>query len=169
MKRKQFADEHIIGIPEEAEAGGAVPELCHKHGTWSATYYARKANFGGLEVSDAKRLRTREHEEARLKRLPTDTMPDNAGLKALQSNKWYARCEAARGRTSPGDVGDARPADVHSHRGGLYERALSLVQSAQTMPVYGHRAAALRAKHRGRQSAKPPYAAPAKTSYLAGC
>jgi transposase-like protein len=55
MKRKQFSEEQIIGILKEAEAGAAVTELCRKHGMSSATYYARKAKFGGLEVSDAKR------------------------------------------------------------------------------------------------------------------
>jgi hypothetical protein len=60
-----------------------VTELCRKHGISSATYYAWKAKFGGLEVSDAKRLRSLEEGNARLKRLLADTMLDNAGLKDL--------------------------------------------------------------------------------------
>ncbi|WP_242414678.1 IS3 family transposase [Sphingomonas panni] len=87
MKRKQFSDEQIIGILKEAEAGAVVTELCRKHGMSSATYYAWKAKFGGLEVSDAKRLRSLEEENARLKRLLADTMLDNAGLKDLLSKK----------------------------------------------------------------------------------
>ena len=69
MKRKQFSEEQIIGILKEAEAGAVVTELCRKHGMSSATYYAWKAKFGGLEVSDAKRPRSIEEENARLKRL----------------------------------------------------------------------------------------------------
>ena len=56
MKRKQFSEEQIIGILKEAEAGAVVTELCRKHGMSSATYYAWKAKYGGLEVSEAKRL-----------------------------------------------------------------------------------------------------------------
>jgi len=88
MKRKQFSEEQIIGILKEAEAGVVVTELCRKHGMSSATYSAWKAKFGGLEVSDAKRLRSLEEENARLKRLLADTMLDNAGLKDLLSKKW---------------------------------------------------------------------------------
>ncbi|WP_183986216.1 IS3 family transposase [Sphingomonas jinjuensis] len=87
MKRKQFSEEQIIGILKEAEAGSVVTELCRKHGMSSATYYAWKAKFGGLEVSDAKRLRSLEEENARLKRLLADKMLDNAGLKDLLFKK----------------------------------------------------------------------------------
>ena len=88
MKRKQFSEEQIIGILKEAEAGAVVADLCRRHGMSSATYYAWKAKFGGLEVSDAKRLRSLEEENAKLKRLLVDTMLDNAGLKDLLSKKW---------------------------------------------------------------------------------
>ncbi|WP_438810743.1 IS3 family transposase [Sphingobium chlorophenolicum] len=87
MKRKQFSEEQIIGILKEAEAGAVVTDLCRKHGMSSATYYAWKAKYGGLEVSDAKRLRALEEENARLKRLLADTMLDNAGLKDLLGKK----------------------------------------------------------------------------------
>ncbi|WP_447954221.1 IS3 family transposase [Sphingopyxis chilensis] len=87
MKRKQFSEEQIIGILKEAEAGAVVTDLCRRHGMSSATYYAWKAKFGGLEVSDARRLRALEEENARLKRLLADTMLDNAGLKDLLSKK----------------------------------------------------------------------------------
>ena len=106
MKRKQFSEEQITGVLKEAEAGAVVAELCREHGMSSATYYAWKGKFGGLEVSDAKRLRVLEEENARLKRLLADTMLDNAGLKDLLSKKGSARCEAASGRASPGDAGD---------------------------------------------------------------
>ncbi|WP_443026492.1 IS3 family transposase [Sphingomonas sp. HMP6] len=87
MKRKQFSEEQIIGILKEAEAGAVVTDLCRRYGMSSATYYAWKAKFGGLEVSDAKRLRALEEENARLKRLLADTMLDNAGLKDLLFKK----------------------------------------------------------------------------------
>jgi putative transposase len=88
MRRKQFSEEQIIGILKEAEAGAVVTELCRKHGMSSATYYAWKAKYGGLEISEAKRLRALEDENAKLKRLLADTMLDNAGLKDLLSKKW---------------------------------------------------------------------------------
>lgn len=88
MKRKQFSEEQIIGILKEAEAGAVVTELCRRHGMSSATYYAWKAKFGGLEVSDAKRLRALEDENAKLEWLLANAMLDNAGLKDLLSKKW---------------------------------------------------------------------------------
>ena len=105
MKRKQFTEEQIIGILKEAEAGAVVTELCRKHGMSSATYYAWKAKFGGLEVSDAKRLRALEEENARLKRLLADTMPDNAGLKDLIVLLFWRTCGVSRSyafRLAPG-------------------------------------------------------------------
>jgi len=65
-----------------------VTELCRKHGMSSATYYAWKAKYGGLEVSEAKRLRALEDENGKLKRLLADAVLDNAGLKDLLSKKW---------------------------------------------------------------------------------
>jgi putative transposase len=88
VKRKQFSEEPIIGILKEAEAGAVVTELCRKHGMSSATYYAWKAKYGGLEVSEARRLKALEDENSRLKRLLADAMLDNAGLKDLLSKKW---------------------------------------------------------------------------------
>lgn len=77
MKRKQFSEERIIGILKEADAGAVVTDLCRRHGMSSATYHAWKAEFGGLEVSDARRLRALEEENGRLKRLLADTMLDS--------------------------------------------------------------------------------------------
>ena len=88
MKRKQFSEEQIIGILKEAEAGAVVTELCRKHGMSSATYYAWKAKYGGLEVSEARRLEVLEDENTKLKRLLADAMLDNAGLKDLLSKKF---------------------------------------------------------------------------------
>jgi len=127
MKRKQFSEEQIIGILKEAEAGAVVTELCRKHAMSSATYYAWKAKFGGLEVSDAKRLRALEEENGKLKRLLADAMLDNAGLKDLLSKNGSARREPGSGRASPDDAGDERAAGVCCRPGGSREHAVPFV------------------------------------------
>src|SRR5215472_3489292 len=81
MKRSRFTEEQIIGILMEHEAGVSVADLCRKHGVSDASIYKWKAKFGGMEVSEAKRLRTLEDENTRLKRLLADAMLDNAALK----------------------------------------------------------------------------------------
>jgi putative transposase len=88
MKRSRFSDEQIIAIVKEQEAGMATAEVCRRHGISSATFSKWKAKYGGLEVSEAKRLRSLEEENAKLKRLLADTMLDNAALKDLLSKKW---------------------------------------------------------------------------------
>ena len=88
MKRTRFTEEQIIGVLKEAEAGAKTAELARKHGISEATLYNWKAKYGGLDVSEAKRLRALEDENAKLKRLLADAMLDNAGLKDLLSRKW---------------------------------------------------------------------------------
>ncbi|MBM7323482.1 IS3 family transposase [Agrobacterium sp. S2] len=83
MKRNRFTDEQIIGILKEHEAGTPVSELCRKHGVSDASIYKWKAKFGGMDVSEAKRLKTLEDENTKLKRLLADAMLDNAALKDL--------------------------------------------------------------------------------------
>ncbi|MEL6280879.1 MAG: transposase [Pseudomonadota bacterium] len=88
MKRSKFSDEQIIAILKEHEAGVATAELCRKHGISTATLYAWRKKLGGMEASDAKKLRALEDENAKLKKLLADAMLDNAGLKDLLSRKW---------------------------------------------------------------------------------
>ncbi|SFJ26213.1 putative transposase [Jannaschia pohangensis] len=88
MKRSKFTEEQIIGILREQEAGAKTAELCRRHGISSATFYAWKAKFGGMDVSDAKRLKALEEENGRLKRLLAESLLDQAALKDLLSRKW---------------------------------------------------------------------------------
>ena len=88
MKRSRFTEEQIIGILREQEAGVATAEVCRRHGVSSATFYKWKAKFGGLDVSEARRLKTLEDENGRLKRMLADAMLDNVALKDLLGKKW---------------------------------------------------------------------------------
>ena len=88
MKRSRFSDEQIIAIVKEREAGMATAEVCRRHGVSGATFYKWKAKYGGLEVSEAKRLRSLEDENAKLKKLLAEAMLDIAVLKDISSKKW---------------------------------------------------------------------------------
>jgi putative transposase len=88
MKRSRFSEEQIIGILKENEAGVSVADLCRKHGVSDASIYKWKAKFGGMDVSDAKRLRALEDENSKLKRMLADAMLDNVALKDLLGKKW---------------------------------------------------------------------------------
>lgn len=88
MKRSKFTEEQIIGILREHDAGAKTGDICRKHGISSATFYAWKSKFGGMDVSDARRLKALEDENAKLKRLVAEAMLDNAALKDLLSKKW---------------------------------------------------------------------------------
>ena len=88
MKRKRFSEEQIIAILREHEAGVSTKELCRKHAMSSAAFYAWKARYGGMDVSDAQKLRSLERENAKLKKLLAEAMIDNAALKDLLGKKW---------------------------------------------------------------------------------
>jgi len=88
MKRSRFSEEQIIAILKQQESGVATADVCREHGISSATFYKWKAKFGGFEVSDVRKLKTREDENAKLKRLLAEQMLDNAMLKDVASRKW---------------------------------------------------------------------------------
>ena len=88
MKRSRFTEEQIIGILREQEAGVPVADLCRKHGLSSPTFYKWNAKYGGMDVSEARRLKALEDENAKLKRMLADAMLDNVALKDLLGKKW---------------------------------------------------------------------------------
>ena len=88
MKRSMFSDEQIIGILKEQEAGAVTADVCRRHGISEATFYKWKAKFGGLEVTEAKRLRTLEDENAKLTKLFAEEMLAIAVLKDISSKEW---------------------------------------------------------------------------------
>ncbi len=88
MKRSRFTEDQIIGILKENEAGVPVADLCRKHGVSNASIYKWKARYGGMDVSEARRLKALEDENAKLKRLLADAMLDNSALKDLLGKKW---------------------------------------------------------------------------------
>ena len=89
MKRSRFSEEQIIGILKQAEAGVKVQDLCRQNDISDATFYKWRAKYGGLEVSEAKRLKQLEEENARLKKLVTDLMLDNTMLKDVASKNFF--------------------------------------------------------------------------------
>ena len=88
MRQSRFTEERIIAILHEHEAGSKTGDVCRKFGISSATFYKWKAKYGGLDVSEARRLNVLTDENARLKKLLAESMLDNAMLKDLNSKKW---------------------------------------------------------------------------------
>jgi Transposase. len=88
MKRSRFSEEQIIGILREQETGQKTADVCRRHGISEATFYKWKSKYGGLDVSEAKRLKSLEDENTRLKKLLAEAMLDNAMLKDVASKKW---------------------------------------------------------------------------------
>ncbi len=94
MKGSRFTEEQIIGILKEQEAGAKTADVCRRHGISDATFYKWKSKFGGLEVSEAKRLKALEDENAKLKKLLAEAMLDNAILKISPQKNGDARGQA---------------------------------------------------------------------------
>ncbi|CDL00991.1 Insertion element ISR1 uncharacterized 10 kDa protein A3 (modular protein) [Magnetospirillum gryphiswaldense MSR-1 v2] len=126
MKRSRFTEEQIIGILKEQEAGHATADVCRKHGISSATFYKWKAKYGGLEVSEAKRLKALEEENARLKKLLAEAMLDNAILKDVASKNGDARLFAVCRCSCPCRSRRERAAGVPCVGGGSVDDPVSL-------------------------------------------
>ena len=116
MRKSRFSEEQIIGMIREHEAGVKTADICRKYGISDATFYKYKAKFGGMTVSDARRLKTLEEENSKLKRLLADAMLDKAALKDLLAKNSAAGREARSCGSSPGLPWDERAAGVPGHR-----------------------------------------------------
>ena len=120
MKRSRFSEEQIIAVLKEQVAGMATADVCRRHGISSATFYKWKSRYGGLEVSDARRLRQLEQENERLKKLLADSMLDNAMLKEISAKNSSAPCHAS---PRAGDSALPVPAQLYPILLGVYTRA----------------------------------------------
>jgi putative transposase len=88
MKRSRFTEEQIMAILREQEAGAKTADACRKHGVSEATFYKWKAKYGGMDISDARRLKVLEEENGKLKKLLAEAMLDNAMLRDVAARKW---------------------------------------------------------------------------------
>ena len=129
MKKARRTEEQIIGILAEHDAGAKCADLCRKHGMSEGTFYAWKAKYSGMTVSEAKRLKALEDENAKLKRLLAEQMLDMAAMKDLLSKNGAARREARGCRASEDPVRAIRTTGVSDCRGGSEDGPLSIAAS----------------------------------------
>lgn len=150
--KKRFTEEQIIGFLKEAEAGMRVKELCHKHGFSDASFYTSRSKYGGMEVSDAKRLKAMEQENARLKKLLAETMLDKEALEAalrkvltpqvkLQAVNQMQTVTAVSERRACQLVGLSRNTLRYEPRRSAQNEALStqIIELAQVRRRFGYR------------------------------
>jgi transposase-like protein len=116
MKRSRYTEEQIIAVLREHEAGAKTADLCRTYGMSEATLYNWKAKFGGMDVSDAKRLRALEGENAKLKKLLAESMLDASALRELLTKNGKAGRQARGCRSSANGVPDERTAGLLRHR-----------------------------------------------------
>ena len=133
MKRARFTEEQIIGVLKEHEAGAKTADLARKHGVSEATLHNWKAKYGGMDVSEAKRLKQLEEENAKLKKLLAEQMLDAAALREFRQKNGRARRQARRRRASSGRDGPVGTAGLFDRRRGAQDDPLSI------MPTAGHR------------------------------
>ena len=88
MKSNRFSEEQIVGLLKEAQAGMKIVDLCRQHGISDATFYNWRSKYGGMEVSEAKRLKVLENDNRQLKHLLADAMLENRAIKDVLSKKW---------------------------------------------------------------------------------
>jgi len=140
MKRARYTEEQIIGILHEHDTGAKCADLCHKHGMSEGTFYAWKSKFGGMTVSDAKRLKALEDENAKLKKLLAEQMLDGESISAIGPRTMVERDERAAGKKM---VGPAAKREAVAHlraRLGLSERrACRIVGADRKMVRYRSR------------------------------
>ena len=124
MKKSRCSEEQIVGILKEQEAGVPVAELCRKHGMSNASFYTGKAKYGGLDVSDSKRLRGLEAENAKLKRFLAEAMLDTVALKDLLGKSGDACRTTGCCGALAGDLRHERTAGVQGDRRRPEQRAV---------------------------------------------
>jgi len=133
MRKSRFTEEQIIGILKEHDAGAKAEELCRRHGISGTTFHKWKAKFGGLEVSEARRLRALEDENRRLKKLLAEQMLDNAALKDLVGKNFRRLGRVMRQFTTLLSVTDCRSDALRGCSGSTGRRCVTARSARMTL------------------------------------